>query len=102
MRSRAFQLKTKEAHTTPNFISGMYLLLIFLFMLFIMLICMCCCLGSFFMNNILVLVLFNLGATRSFASLALSKRFDDVLGELDYPLEVEIVDDCSVRVLRVH
>ena len=45
--------------------------------------------------------LIRFGATRSFVSIALRKRFDDVPGELDYPLEVEIVDDRLVRVLWV-
>ena len=54
------------------------------------------------MNDISALVLFDLGASRSFVSLALNKRFDDAPGELDYPLEVEIVDDRHVQVLRVH
>lgn len=35
-------------------------------------------------------------------SLALNKRFNDAPGELDYPLEVEIVDDLSVSLSRVH
>ena len=48
------------------------------------------------MNGISALVLFDLGATRSFVSLVLSKRFVYAPGELDCPLEVEIVDDCLV------
>lgn len=35
-------------------------------------------------------------------SLALNERFDDTPGELDFPLEVDIVDDHPVRVSRVH
>ena len=53
------------------------------------------------MNGILVQVLYDLGATRSFVSLALSKRFSESLGMLDYPLEVEIADDRSVRASTV-
>ena len=49
------------------------------------------------MNNIPMLVLFDSGATRSFVYLTLSKSFDDVLGELDYPLEDEITDDHPAR-----
>ena len=37
-----------------------------------------------------------------FVSLALSKRFAGALGELDRPLDVEIVDDRTVKVMRVH
>ena len=48
------------------------------------------------------MVLFDSGPNRSFISLMLIKIFDDAHGELDYPLDVEISDDCSVRVLRVH
>lgn len=54
------------------------------------------------MNGLPALILFYLGVTRSFVFLALSKRFDDVPGEFDYPLEVEIVNIHSVRVSRVH
>lgn len=48
-----------------------------------MLICLYHCLGSFLVNCIHALVLYNLRATRSFVSLALSRRFDDVPGVLD-------------------
>lgn len=54
------------------------------------------------MNGIHVLVLFNSGATRSIVSFALSKRFVDVPREFDYLLDVDIVDDHSVRVTMVH
>ena len=47
-------------------------------------------------------VLFDSGATRSFVSLALSKKFSDAPGTLDYPLEVEIADDRTVSASRVH
>ena len=47
-------------------------------------------------------MLFDLGATRSFMSLVLSKQFVGAPGELDYPLDVEIVDDMTVRVAKVH
>ena len=53
------------------------------------------------MNGILVQVLFDLGATRSFVSLALSKRFSESSGMLLCPLEVEIVDNRSVRASKV-
>ena len=49
-------------------------------------------------NGLLALVLFDLGATRSFLFLTLNKRFDNCLGELDCPLEIEIADDCPMRV----
>ena len=45
------------------------------------------------MNGIPVQVLFDSGASRSFVSLALSKKFHETSGELDCPLEVEISDD---------
>ena len=54
------------------------------------------------MNGVPDLVLFDLGATRSFVSLNLSKRFDDASWKLDYPLEVEIVNDHPMMVSRVH
>ena len=54
------------------------------------------------MNGISALVLFDSGATRSFVSLALSKRFSRLPEELDCPLDIEIVDDMTVRVTRVH
>lgn len=60
------------------------------------------CIGSFSVNNISAMVLFDSGATRSFVSLALSKRFSRAPGELDCPLEVEIADDRTVRVARVY
>ena len=63
---------------------------------------MCFIIGSFLVNDISALVLFDLGATRSFVSLALSKRFVGAPGEMNCPLDVEIVDDKTVRVARVH
>lgn len=54
------------------------------------------------MNGVQALVLFDSFATRSFVYLALSKRFDDSLGEFDYPLDLEIVDERPVRKSRVH
>lgn len=45
-------------------------------------------LGMLLASGLLALVLFDLGAARLFVSLALSKRFGDALGELDYPLDV--------------
>ena len=47
-------------------------------------------------------VLFDLGATRSFVSLALNKKFCDARGTLDFPLEVRIADDRTVSDFRVH
>ena len=45
------------------------------------------------MNGISSLVLFESRATRSFAG---------AMGELDCPLDIEIADDRSIRVSRVH
>ena len=53
------------------------------------------------MNGIPVQVLFDSGATRSFVSLALSKKFTESSGTLDCPLDVEIADDRSVRASSV-
>ena len=54
------------------------------------------------MNDIFALVFFDLGATRSYVLLMLSKRFVGAPGELDYPLDVKIDDDRTIRVARVH
>ena len=53
------------------------------------------------MNDIPVQVLFNSGATRSFVSLTLSKRFSESEGTLHCPIEVEIANDRSVRALDI-
>lgn len=62
----------------------------------------CFLIGSFLVNDISALVQFDSGATRSFVSLALNKRFVGAPGELDYALDAEIADDRTVRVTRVH
>lgn len=54
------------------------------------------------MNEIITLVLFDLGTTRSFVSLAFSKRFGDAPREIDYPLEVEITNGRPLHVSRFH
>ena len=46
-------------------------------------------------------VLFDYGATRSFVSLAPNKKFCNDLGTLDSPLEIKIVDDCTVNASRI-
>ena len=46
-------------------------------------------------------ILFDSGATRSFVSLALVKKFRDALRTPDSPLEVEIMNDRTVRAARV-
>ncbi|XP_052627095.1 uncharacterized protein LOC128133625 [Lactuca sativa] len=78
-KSRAFQLIAKEARAAPNVVTG-----------------------SFLGNDISSMVLFDSGATRSFVSLALSKRFSRAPRELDCLLDVEIADDRIVKVTRVH
>ncbi|KAL7585243.1 hypothetical protein Lser_V15G45405 [Lactuca serriola] len=57
---------------------------------------------TFLVNDVLAIVLFDSGATRSFVSLAPSKRFGYAPRELDYPLNVEISDDFFIQVSRVH
>ena len=47
-------------------------------------------------------VLFDSEATRSFVSLALSKKFWDAPQTLDSPLEFDIVDDRNVSDARVY
>ena len=53
-------------------------------------------------NGMVAHVLFNLGATRSFVSLALSKKFRDAPGTLDSPLEVEIANDRAMSPARMY
>lgn len=45
---------------------------------------------------------FQFGATQSFVSPALNKRFNDALGEVEFPLKVEIANDQPVTISRVH
>ena len=59
-------------------------------------------LGLFHVNCISALVLFDFGATRSFESLALSKRFAESSGTLDCPLEFKSTDDLSVCASKVY
>ena len=47
-------------------------------------------------------MLFDSGATQSFVSLVLSKKFCDAPSTLDYLLEVETVYEHSVSALRVY
>ncbi|KAL7606841.1 hypothetical protein Lser_V15G20546 [Lactuca serriola] len=75
VKSRAFQLTTDEARTTPNVVLA---------------------------NGMIAHVQFDSGVSGSFVSLTLSKKFYDVPGILDFPVEVEIVNDRTVSTLRVH
>lgn len=56
----------------------------------------------FLVNGMHAYVLFNSGASWSFLSLAFSKNFDIDLGTLDHPLEVEIIDECTIMESRVN
>ena len=98
VRSQAFQLTAEEARVAPDVVTGM------ISYPYAFILCRCDfdiyhvpCLGSFHVNGIPVQVLFDSGATRSFVSLTLSKKFPESSGMLDCPLEVEIADDRSVR-----
>ena len=63
---------------------------------------MCLPIGSFLANDISAMVLFDSGATQSFVSLALRKRFNRASGELDCLLDVKTGDDRNIRVARVY
>ncbi|XP_023733990.1 uncharacterized protein LOC111881832 [Lactuca sativa] len=79
VKSRAFQLTTEEARASLDIVAR-----------------------TFLVNGMSDHVLFDSGATRSFVSLALSKKFRDAPGMLDSPLEVDIADDHTVGVARVY
>lgn len=53
-------------------------------------------------NGLTARALFYLGATQSFVSIAHIKKFGDAPGMLDYPVEVEIADDCMMSAPRDH
>ena len=76
----------------------------FLFVIDLYYLCVyiCSCIGIFLVNGILSHILFNSGATRSFVSLALSKKFRHASWTLESLLEVEIADDRTVSVARVY
>ncbi|XP_052627606.1 uncharacterized protein LOC128134171 [Lactuca sativa] len=79
VKSRTFQLTTEGARAAPDVVAG-----------------------TFLVNGMSAHVLFDSGTTRSFLSLALSKKFRDAPGTLDTPLEVEIADDRTVSAARVY
>ena len=58
--------------------------------------------GTFPVNSVPALVLFDTGATKSFVSLSFCKIFSIVKGKLDEPLEVEIADRESRLVREVY
>ena len=74
-KSRAFQLTAEEARAAPDVVKGMYLLLISLFILNCFLMFIRFIFGSFLVKDISALIFFDSGATQSFISLALRKRF---------------------------
>ncbi|XP_023748610.1 uncharacterized protein LOC111896873 [Lactuca sativa] len=78
VKSRVFQLNTEEARVAQDVVTG-----------------------TFLVNGLFAHVLFDSGATPSFVSLSLGKKFQDALGILDSPLEVEITDDRTVSSMRV-
>ena len=86
VRSRAFQLTAEEARAAPDVVTGMISYLMLLCYVAVILIYYVPCLGSFHVHGIPVQVLFDSGASRSFVSLALIKKFPESSGMLDCPL----------------
>ncbi|XP_023767220.1 uncharacterized protein LOC111915809 [Lactuca sativa] len=78
VKSRVFQLTTDKARAAPDVLTETFLVI-----------------------GLSAHVLFDSGATRSFVSLALNKKFRDVPGTLESPLEVEIANDRTLSVARV-
>lgn len=56
----------------------------------------------FLANDMPTLFLFYLGATQSFMSLPLSKKFYVTLETLDFPLEIDIVEYRTMSVSSIH
>ncbi|XP_023768582.1 uncharacterized protein LOC111917162 [Lactuca sativa] len=79
VKSRAFHLTTEEARAAPDVI-----------------------VGTFLVNGMTAHIFFDSGATRSFVSLALGKKFRDAPKTLDSPLEVKIADDRIMGAVRVY
>ncbi|KAI3701002.1 hypothetical protein L2E82_45643 [Cichorium intybus] len=77
-KGRVFQLTAGEAQVVPDVVTG-----------------------TFLVNSLSTLVLFDSGASHSFVSLEFSKSFSITLETLDNPLEVEIADDKIVRAFNV-
>ena len=75
VRSRAFQLTSKEVRASPDVVTVMFLLPSFFLYVSYDIYVPYIFLGSIHVNGIPVLVLFDSEATRSFVFLALSKRF---------------------------
>jgi len=79
IRGRAFQMTVEEAKAEPDVVTG-----------------------TFPVNSLPTLVLFDTGATKSFVSLSFCKIFSLVKGRLNEPLEVEIVGKESRLVREVY
>lgn len=57
--------------------------------------------GTFLVNYMPDLVLFDSGASHSFVSLKFSKGFSITIGNLDNPLKLEIADDRAISTSKV-
>src|SRR5581483_10109540 len=76
---RAYQLKVEEARETPKVVTG-----------------------TFSVNSIPAVVLFDSGATHSFISRNFSKQLNCSIERLNCPLVVEIADNRTITVTDVH
>ncbi|KAI3700658.1 hypothetical protein L2E82_45295 [Cichorium intybus] len=76
---RAFQLTAEEVQSTLKVVAG-----------------------TFRVNNVPGIVLFDSGATHSFVSIEFSERLGRKVESLDQPHVVEIVDDRTVTVTRIY
>lgn len=74
VKSRAFYLKTGEAQAAPNIVVVMYPYHVFSFIHYIFICFILSWIGMFLVNGMSTHVLFDLGATLSFVSLALCKK----------------------------
>ena len=63
VKSKAFQLTIEEACAASDMVRSMYLFFMYFFILICLLLFMCFILGSFLLNDIYALVLFESGAT---------------------------------------
>ena len=88
-RGLVFHLTTEEAKTALDVVTGMFLFVILL-ILFMLCLYIDALIGTFLVNSLHALVLFDSGASRSFVSQSFCREFDMTIGELECLLRVSI------------
>ena len=99
-QGHTFQLTAEEAKAAPDVVAGMFLFLLFHLLFMCYAYWLYLCLGTFLVNSLPVLVLFDSEVNRSFVSHTFYCGFSVSIDNLECPLRVSIANEHGFMLLR--